>query len=150
MTHGVGIGLSQRFYESLVAPILQQHFPKLPHAAARIGLGSEVLGSDTDMSADHDYGPCVQIFLPEAEFSETAREICGSWTSTCPIDSTAGQFATPPMSVRPLQMPEQVCWDQNTVLNYIHCRLGAIAFSAGSLQLTSPRTIGFPHPEQLF
>lgn len=26
------------------------------------------------------------------------------------------------MSVRPLQMPEQVCWDQNTVLNYIHYR----------------------------
>lgn len=26
-------------------------------------------------SADHDYGPCVQIFLPEAEFSETAREM---------------------------------------------------------------------------
>ncbi|WP_404924673.1 DUF4037 domain-containing protein [Mesorhizobium sp. ORM16] len=75
MIHGVGIGLSQRFYESLVAPILQQHFPKLPHAAARIGLGSEVLGYDSDMSADHDDGPCVQIFLPEAEFSETAREM---------------------------------------------------------------------------
>lgn len=74
-TEGIGIGLSRRFYETLVAPILAQQFPDVPYAAARIGLGSEVLGYDTEMSADHDYGPCVQLFLPQAAFPATAREI---------------------------------------------------------------------------
>ena len=64
MEQGIGLGLSRRFYEALVAPRINSVFPDLPHAAARIGLGSEVLGFDTASSADHDYGPCVQIFLP--------------------------------------------------------------------------------------
>lgn len=72
---GIGIGLSQRFYETVVDPILQEHFSNLPHAACRIGIGSEVLGYDTEMSADHDYGPCVQLFLPGENFAVMAPAI---------------------------------------------------------------------------
>jgi hypothetical protein len=75
MVQGIGIGLSRRFYQTLVAPLLQHHFPSVPYAAARIGMGSEVLGYDTKMSADHDYGPCVQIFLPETRFETVADEM---------------------------------------------------------------------------
>jgi len=75
MVEGIGLGLSRRFYENLVAPIMHRRFPNLPHAAARLGIGSEVLGYDTPMSADHDYGPCVQIFLPAENFDDVAAAL---------------------------------------------------------------------------
>ena len=63
-----GLDLSRRFYETLVAGIIAETLPQLRYAAARLGDGSEVLGFDTEMSADHNYGPTVQIFLDEADF----------------------------------------------------------------------------------
>ena len=63
-----GLDLSRRFYRTLVAPIIAKALPQLRHAAARLGDGSEVLGFDTAMSADHNYGPTVQIFLHQADF----------------------------------------------------------------------------------
>ncbi|KQU93402.1 DUF4037 domain-containing protein [Devosia sp. Root105] len=64
-----GLQLSRRFYESLVAPIIARALPQLSYAAARLGDGSEVLGFDTEMSADHNYGPTVQIILDAADFA---------------------------------------------------------------------------------
>lgn len=61
-----GRELSKRFYHEAVRPILDVHFPSLPHAAAHMGAGSDVLGFDTEMSRDHDWGPSMQLFLPEA------------------------------------------------------------------------------------
>jgi hypothetical protein len=62
-----GLPLSRRFYDELVHPLLDQHFPGLPHAAALIGYGSEVLGFDTEMSTDHAWCPRMQLFLREAD-----------------------------------------------------------------------------------
>jgi len=62
-----GLELSSRFYHEVVRPILAARFPGLPYAAARIGPGSEVLGFDTPMSTDHDWGPTVQLFLRDAD-----------------------------------------------------------------------------------
>lgn len=75
MTQNIGIGLSQHFYESHVEPALKVYFPNLRLTACRIGWGSGVIGYDTGLSADHDYGPCVQIFLTEDSFPETAEAI---------------------------------------------------------------------------
>lgn len=58
-----GIELARRFYTEAVQPLLEREFPGLPHAAALIGPGSEVLGFDTARSTDHDWGPRVQLFL---------------------------------------------------------------------------------------
>jgi hypothetical protein len=55
-----GIDLARRFYHRDVAPGLTG----VPHAAALLGAGSEVLGFDDEVSTDHDFGPRVQIFLP--------------------------------------------------------------------------------------
>jgi hypothetical protein len=63
MTFLPGIELARRFYTEAVAPLLACQFPDLPHAAALIGPGSEVLGYDTARSTDHDWGPRVQLFL---------------------------------------------------------------------------------------
>lgn len=62
-----GAELGRRYYAEVVRPLLDDAFPGLPHAAAHLGGGSDVLGFDTAMSRDHDWGPAVTLFLPEAE-----------------------------------------------------------------------------------
>lgn len=58
-----GLELSRILYEEAVRPVLDDALPGLPYAAARIGPGSEVLGFDTARSADHDWGPRLDLFL---------------------------------------------------------------------------------------
>ena len=55
-----GIELSRRYYREVVGPLLGA----VPHAAALLGSGSEVLGFDDEVSPDHDFGPRLQVFLP--------------------------------------------------------------------------------------
>jgi hypothetical protein len=57
-----GLALSRAFYREAVKPVLDEAFPVFSYSAALIGPGSEVLGFDTEMSADHDWGPRVMIF----------------------------------------------------------------------------------------
>ncbi|MFI6936593.1 DUF4037 domain-containing protein [Streptomyces sp. NPDC050287] len=63
MTFIQGLELSRRFYTEAVRPLLEDTARGLPHSAARIGSGSEVLGFDTPRSADHEWGPRLQLFL---------------------------------------------------------------------------------------
>jgi hypothetical protein len=58
-----GLRLASTFYDSAVRPLVDQHFPGLPHTAALLGTGSEVLGFDSPRSTDHDWGPRLQLFL---------------------------------------------------------------------------------------
>lgn len=60
-----GIDLSERYYREIIGPILHKKFPKVPCVAAHLGPGSDVLGFDTAMSTDHDWGPTVHILLHE-------------------------------------------------------------------------------------
>jgi hypothetical protein len=60
--------LNAQFYAEVVGPLLKG----IPHAAARIGGGSEVLGYDSDRSTDHDWGPAVQVFTTEVEAARSA------------------------------------------------------------------------------
>lgn len=52
-----GVEVSRRFYEAEVAPLLAG----VPHAAGRVGQGSDVLGFDDDVSQDHDWGERVTV-----------------------------------------------------------------------------------------
>lgn len=58
-----GLELSRRFYFEAVRPLLDEAVPGIAHSAARLGGGSEVLGFDTARSADHEWGPRLQLFL---------------------------------------------------------------------------------------
>ncbi len=67
-----GTDLARRFYVEQVRPLLDEHFPGLPHSAALIGPGSEVLGFDSARSTDHDWGPRLQLFLADTGTGEPA------------------------------------------------------------------------------
>ncbi|MDT5044130.1 MAG: hypothetical protein QOE51_5115 [Actinoplanes sp.] len=54
-----GVRLAALFYAEVVRPLLGD----LPHAAARVGPGSDVLGYDSPRSTDHDWGPRLEVFL---------------------------------------------------------------------------------------
>ncbi|CAA9580392.1 MAG: hypothetical protein AVDCRST_MAG86-2712 [uncultured Truepera sp.] len=64
-----GLELNRLFYAEAVRPLLERYVNP-PHAAAQLGAGSDVLGFDTEMSTDHDWGPSVTLFLREDNFSQ--------------------------------------------------------------------------------
>ncbi len=65
-----GLELCRRLYVEAVAPLLIG----LPHAAARIDAGSELLGFDTARSRDHDWGPRVQVFTDDPQVAASIAE----------------------------------------------------------------------------
>jgi hypothetical protein len=58
-----GLELARRYYDECVAPIVGA----VPHAAARIGWGSDVLGYDTPRSTDHGWGPHLDVFVARGD-----------------------------------------------------------------------------------
>ena len=58
-----GLRLCEALYREAVRPLLDEGFPGLRYAAARVGPGSDVLGFDTERSTDHDWGPRLELFL---------------------------------------------------------------------------------------
>ena len=70
-----GLDLAEGFFKEAVRSMLKAHVPDLPYSAALIGGGSEVLGFDTEMSADHDWGPRAMLFLHPEDFEIHAPAI---------------------------------------------------------------------------
>ncbi len=79
-----GLQLSRQFYWQAVRPVLEDTAPGLPHTAALIGSGSEVLGFDTEMSSDHHWGPRVLIFLADGDFPGLAQRLSAALAGRLP------------------------------------------------------------------
>ncbi|MDT0268495.1 DUF4037 domain-containing protein [Streptomyces sp. DSM 44915] len=65
-----GLELSRLLYREAVEPLLAEVRPGLVHTAARVDGGSEVLGFDTARSADHEWGPRLDLFLGPEDAAE--------------------------------------------------------------------------------
>jgi hypothetical protein len=70
-----GLELNRAYYDEAVRPILAKHAPDLDYSAALIGYGSDVLGYDTAISTDHEWGPRLLLFLDETDYASRADEI---------------------------------------------------------------------------
>ena len=62
-----GLQLAREFSTTVVRPLLEEQFPQAGYAAALLGPVSEVAGFDSPRSADHDWGPRLQVFLPDRD-----------------------------------------------------------------------------------
>ncbi|GHU77681.1 hypothetical protein FACS189462_0180 [Spirochaetia bacterium] len=60
-----GLELNKGFYFDAVKPLLEKAYPKLDYSASLIGYGSDVMGFDTEISMDHNWGPRGQIFVDD-------------------------------------------------------------------------------------
>jgi hypothetical protein len=79
-----GRAVAERYYHDVVRPLLDRTLPGLPHAAARLGTGSEVLGLDDVMSRDHDWGlrltlvvDAASVLAVEAVLAELPESVDG-------------------------------------------------------------------------
>ncbi|HEX8475435.1 MAG TPA: DUF4037 domain-containing protein [Pyrinomonadaceae bacterium] len=78
--------MNELFYAEAVRPILDAHFPNLPHTAALIGWSSEVLGYDDLESTDHNWGPRLYLFLSEPDYERYAQNISGVLSEKLPAE----------------------------------------------------------------
>jgi hypothetical protein len=63
-----GLALGRLFFEEVGRRIVERVVAADSYAAGLMGKGSDVLGFDTERSADHDWGPRFQVFLDGSEF----------------------------------------------------------------------------------
>lgn len=63
-----GLDLNRHFFQQIVKPLIDEHFPGLEYAAGLVGDGSDVVGFDTPQSMDHNWGPHIRIFLSDDDF----------------------------------------------------------------------------------
>jgi hypothetical protein len=70
-----GIELNRMFFQQVIKPLLDKHFPRIRYAAGIVGEGSDVLRYDTPQSMDHNWGPHMRIFLSETDFKKYAKKM---------------------------------------------------------------------------
>lgn len=80
-----GLELNHAFYWEAVRPILDAHYPGLPHAAGLVGYGSDVLGYDTPTSRDHMWGPRLMLFLAPEGFESAKSAIYETLRQHLPV-----------------------------------------------------------------
>jgi hypothetical protein len=68
-----GLELNNLFFQEVVRPLIAAQFPDLAYSCALIGYGSDVLGYDTPLSTDHEWGPRPWLFLDGEDESEFYR-----------------------------------------------------------------------------
>lgn len=114
-----GAEVSESFYRELIAPVLQNRFPELTYAAARLGSGSDVLGLDDERSADHDFG-CRLNLLLDRDFAALVAPVRSALEESLP-ESFRGWPVRFTVSWRP---SVAVNADVDTVGDFVSGRLG--------------------------
>lgn len=97
-----GLTLCRQFFHTIVHPIVAATTPDLAYSAALLGSGSEVLGFDTAMSTDHDWGPRVMLFVHEEAYDEVHAPLAHALQTQLPRE-----FGGYPLFIAPAQqLPE--------------------------------------------
>lgn len=70
-----GLELGELFFDEVIHPLLDEHFPGLRYDAALIGPGSEVIGFDIPQSMDHHWLPYLRLFLNLIDYACLKKNI---------------------------------------------------------------------------
>lgn len=80
------IDISRNFFEQVVKPILQEHFPTETARTAFgvFGYGSEALRLDDEYSRDHHWGLRIDALMPDDVFTSKRHEIMATLNAQLP------------------------------------------------------------------
>ncbi len=86
------IDISRQFFEEIVKPILQKHFPNETAVIAFgvFGYGSDALRLDDELSRDHHWGLRIDALMPEEIFETRRQDIMETLANNLP-DTYQGQ-----------------------------------------------------------
>jgi hypothetical protein len=76
--------LSRMLYEEEIAPLMEERFPDLKYAAASLGMCSEILGLDDEISMDHEWGPRIRILLSEQDHARCSKDVMSVFRERLP------------------------------------------------------------------
>ena len=83
--HIKGLDLCESFFNECARPLLSKYYPGLRYSAGLLGWGSDVLGYDDEVSADHNWGPRFYLFLDE-EDKNKKRELHEMFSERLPYE----------------------------------------------------------------
>ncbi|MBT5872970.1 MAG: DUF4037 domain-containing protein [Candidatus Latescibacteria bacterium] len=80
------IDISRTFFEEVVHPLLEKHFPKETARTAFgvFGLGSEALRMDDELSRDHHWGLRIDALMPDEVYQGKSQAIMAALAETLP------------------------------------------------------------------
>ena len=72
-----GMELCRGFYEEVCRPMIREQFPEYEGriAAGLVGEGSDAFGWDDDLSADHDWGPSLCLWVTEETYEKIGEKL---------------------------------------------------------------------------
>jgi hypothetical protein len=77
--------LSRMLYEEEIAPLMEERFPDVRYAAATLGMCSEILGLDDEVSMDHEWGPRVKLFLSKRDRDACSSDVMSALRAALPM-----------------------------------------------------------------
>lgn len=149
-----GLELNRLFYLEVVQPLLSDRFPEAVYSAGLLGYGSDVLGYDTDISTDHEWGPRLLIFLGDKEYPALHQAIGDMFSRELPANfhGYSTNFSEPiegGAGVRLLEPGEPGQINHHisvmTVANFLEWELGVRALDA----ITARDWLTFPEQKLL-
>ena len=84
---GFGLSLCESYYHEVGKAMLEKNFPDLLGymAIGLVGMGSECLGYDDNLSQDHDFGPGFCIWLPQDIYIKYGSRIQHAYDEMNPV-----------------------------------------------------------------
>lgn len=80
-----GLELNRQFFAEIIRPLLAARFPSVAYSAGLVGYGSDVLGYDTAISTDHEWGPRLLLFFGEQQYSTLHQVMSDAFRHELPV-----------------------------------------------------------------
>jgi hypothetical protein len=118
-----GLELNRLFFEEVVRPLIAAQFPDLAYSAALIGYGSDVLGYDTALSTDHEWGPRLWLLLDggdEDAFYQVANPLHETFEQHLPTTfrGYSTNFSAPDAAGGRVRRMEPAAPDDSSLINH--------------------------------